>query len=286
MALQETAEFILSMHKFRSAMPENIRPSWVKLTTITMLSKFDCELDVERIEKAFRILKRIKVSSATNPVRVRTVVKGGKVEVKCETGGNEWRRKYTTFYNQVSLTYMDCYSNKSVKIFPNGSVHVTGCTTIFECEDVMLQVKAIFDLIFKWTTPVTYTRPRILMINSNYSLNYFVNQYEIIERLKRNKMFKISFTPEKYSAINVKFKPLPDMKQVTVNIFGTGNIIINGAVTLKEIAYAYKVINQYLTADIREDKADVVKTHDMFLGAKLDRWVQVLKKVKLYDAYE
>jgi TATA-box binding protein (TBP) (component of TFIID and TFIIIB) len=76
------------------------------------------------------------------------------------------------------------------------------------------------------------------------------------------------------------------MKQVTVNIFGTGNIIINGAVTLKEIAYAYKVINEYLTADIREDKADVVKTHDMFLGAKLERWVQVLKKTKLYDAYE
>ena len=49
MALQETAEFIMSMDKFRSAIPENIRPSWVKLTTITMLSKFDCELDVERI---------------------------------------------------------------------------------------------------------------------------------------------------------------------------------------------------------------------------------------------
>jgi len=287
MELRKTAEYILSVAKFRNQIPEEIRPSWLKMSTITMLSRFDCDLDVERIEKAFKMLKRIRlVSNDRKDLRFRYVVGESNVKFRCEAGGIEWRRKYTSFYNQVSLTYTDSYSTKSVKVFPNGTVHVTGCTNLFECRDVMEQVKTLFTIILRWSVPLDFSDPQILMINSNFSLNCEVDQYELIERLRRNKMFKITFTPEKYSAVKVKFKPQPDMKLVTVMIFRTGNIVINGAVTLKEVAYAYKVINGYLTGDVRQDKNDVVKHHDMFMGAKFDRWVQVLKKTKVFDTYE
>lgn len=287
MALQETAEYILSISKFRDQIPEDIRPSWLKMSTITMLSRFDCDLDVERIEKAFKIVKKIRlVPNDKNDIKYNFVVGDCGVKFNCEANGIEWRRKYTTFYNQVSLTYTDCYSTKSVKVFPNGSVHVTGCTNLFECQDVMEQVRTLFQLILKWTEPVQFSSPRILMINSNFSLNYEVDQYELIDRLRQHKMFKITFTPEKYSAVKVKFKPLPDMKMVTVMIFRTGNIVINGAVTLKEVAYAYKVINKHLTADIRQDKNELINQHNMFMGATFERWVEVLKKTKLFKTYE
>lgn len=287
MALQETAEYILSISKFRNQFPEDIRPSWVKMSTITMLSRFDCDLDVERIEKAFKMVKRIRlVANDKNDIRYRFMVGDAGVKFNCAVNGNEWRRKYTTFYNQVSLTYTDYYSTKSVKVFPNGTVHVTGCTNLFECRDVMEQVKTLFTLILKWSVPVSFSDPQILMINSNFSLNCEVDQYELIERLRQHKMFKITFTPEKYSAVKVKFKPLSDMKMVTVMIFRTGNIVINGAVTLKEVAYAYKVINKHLTGDIRKDKNDVAKQHNMYMGATFERWVEVLKKTKLFNTYE
>lgn len=287
MELQNTAEYILSVAKFRNKIPEAIRPSWLKVSTMTVLSKFECDFDLERIEKAFKIMKKIRVSpSGKNDVKCQMTVGPNGVKVNCTVSGVEWRRKYTTFYNQVSLSYTDCYSTKSVKLFTNGTVHISGCTNLFESVDVMEQVKAILQVILKWSVPVKYSNPRILMINSNFSLNYEVDQYEIIERLRKNPMFKISFTPEKYSAVKVKFKPMPNMKRVTVMIFRTGNIVINGAVTLKEIAYAYKVINQHLTADIRQDKNDVVKTHNMFMGATFERWVEVLKKTKLFNTYE
>ena len=287
MALQETAQYILSVAKFRNQIPDEIRPSWIKMSTITMLSKFNCDLDVERIKKAFKMVKRIRlVPNGKNDIKFHYTVGEAGVKFNCEASGVEWRRKYTTFYNQVSLTYTDCYSTKSVKVFPNGTVHVAGCTNLFECRDVMEQVKTLFQLILNWSEPVPFSDPRILMINSNFSLNYEVDQYELIERLRRHKMFKISFTPEKYSAVKVKFKPQPDMKLVTVMIFRTGNIVINGAVTLKEVAYAYKVINKHLTADIRQDKNEVVNHHNMFMGATFERWVEVLKKTKVFDAYE
>ena len=287
MALHETAEYILSVSKFRNHIPEDIRPSWIKTSTMVMLSKFNCDLDLERIEKAFKMVKKIRlVPNNKNDVKVHIVVGENGVRFNCEVNGVEWRRKYTTFYNQVSLTYTDCYSTKSVKVFPNGSVHVAGCTNLFECRDVMEQVKTLFQLILNWSEPIPYSDPRILMINSNFSLNCEVDQYELIERLRQHKMFKITFTPEKYSAVKVKFKPLSDMKMVTVMIFRTGNIVINGAVTLKEVAYAYKVINKHLTAGIRQDKNEVVNHHNMFMGATFERWVEVLKKTKLFNTYE
>lgn len=287
MALQETAEYILSISKFRNQVAEAIRPSWIKVSTMTVLSKFERELDLERIEKAFKIIKKIRISPTnTKNVRFHMIVGKDGVKVNCTAAGVEWRRKYTTFYNQVSLTYTDCYSTKSIKLFSNGTVHISGCTNLFESGDVMEQVTAILTLILNWTKPLKYTEPRILMINSNFSLNYEVDQYEIIERLRRNPMFKISFTPEKYSAIKVKFKPGPSMKRVTVMIFRTGNIVINGAVTLKEIAYAYKIINGQITADLREDKCEVTKTHNFFMGATFERWVEVLKKTRLFNTYE
>ena len=49
MALRETAEYILSVDKFRRQIPEDVRPSWIKMSTMTMLSWFDCDLYVERI---------------------------------------------------------------------------------------------------------------------------------------------------------------------------------------------------------------------------------------------
>lgn len=287
MALRETAEYILSVDKFRRQIPEDVRPSWIKMSTMTMLSRFDCDLDVERIEKAFKLLKKIRlVPNNRNDLRFRFVVCESGVKFNCEAGGIEWRRKYTSFYNQVSLTYTDSYSTKSVKVFPNGTIHVTGCTNLFECQDVMEQVKTLFQLILNWSVPVQFSPPEVLMINSNFSLNCEVDQYELIERLRQHKMFKITFTPEKYSAVKVKFKPGPDMKMVTVMIFRTGNIVINGAVTLKEVAYAYKVINKYMSGTIRQEKNEVVKEHNMFMGATFERWVQVLKKTKVFDTYE
>jgi TATA-box binding protein (TBP) (component of TFIID and TFIIIB) len=287
MELRETANYILSLAKFRNQIPEDLRPSWVKMSTITMLSRFDCDLDVERIEKAFKMVKKIRlVPAGSKDLRFRFVVSEKGVKFNCEAGGIEWRRKYTSFYNQVSLTYTDSYSTKSVKVFPNGTVHVTGCTNLFECRDVMEQVKTLFQIILNWSEPIPFSDPQILMINSNFSLNCEVDQYELIDRLRQHKMFKITFTPEKYSAVKVKFKPLPDMKLVTVMIFRTGNIVINGAVTLKEVAYAYKVINKHLTAGVRQDKNEVVNEHNMFMGASFERWVEVLKKTKVFDTYE
>ena len=85
---------------------------------------------------------------------------------------------------------------------------------------------------------------KVVMINSNFSLNYKINLLKVSRHFsKYPDIFKVSFEPDKYSAVKVKFKPANDMKEITTSIFGTGKIIITGAETLKEVAYGYNIIN-------------------------------------------
>jgi len=95
---------------------------------------------------------------------------------------------------------------------------------------------------------------RVVMINSNFSLNKNLNLIETARKFED--VFKMSFEPDRYSAVKVKFRPAEDMKEITTSIFSTGKIIITGAETLKEIAFAYNIIISH----ILEHKKSLITT--------------------------
>ena len=97
---------------------------------------------------------------------------------------------------------------------------------------------------------------RVVMINSNFSLNKNLNLIQTALKFENavdrshstgdRGVFKTSFEPDRYSAVKVKFRPAEDMKEITTSIFSTGKIIITGAETLKEIAFAYNIIISHI----------------------------------------
>ena len=93
-------------------------------------------------------------------------------------------------------------------------------------------------------------------------------------------IFKVSFEPDRYSAVKIKFKPAQDMKEITCSIFSTGKIIITGAETLKEIAFAYNIINQHINEkpDIRVSRTEETDVFDIFLGYKCDPMIEKLRE--------
>jgi TATA-box binding protein (TBP) (component of TFIID and TFIIIB) len=122
---------------------------------------------------------------------------------------------------------------------------------------------------------------RVVMINSNFSLNHNVNLIKVTNWFERyNDIFKVSFEPDRYSAVKIKFKPAHDMKEITCSIFSTGKIIITGAETLKEIAFAYNIINQHINEndEIRVSRTAETDVFDIFLGYKCDPLVKHLKE--------
>ena len=165
-----------------------------------------------------------------------------------------WRMKDTTFYNQISLVYEDYHSTKSIKVFPNGSIQVAGCADLFDCKRVIKQLSCMFSRILGKEYIIPEDTFRVVMINSNFSLNKNLNLLQTAQKFES--VFKTSFEPDRYSAVKVKFRPSEDMKEITTSIFSTGKIIITGAETLKEIAFAYNIIISH----ILEHKKSILTT--------------------------
>jgi|TARA_B100001094_G_C18163448_1_gene790650 TATA-box binding protein (TBP) (component of TFIID and TFIIIB) len=256
--------YLLTLDEFMKELPQEIRPSWIKITTITMVSSFTQNIDIKKLRGVFEKLGSFKLRRSG---------------AQCNSGF-EWKLKPTTFYNQVTLTYHDSYSTKSVKVFPNGSIQVAGCCDLFDCKRIIIQLSYIFNSFLGMEIQMPEDSFRVVMINSNFSLNYNINLMRVSQHFENNPdIFKVSFEPDRYSAVKIKFKPAQDMKEITTSIFSTGKIIITGAETLKEIAFAYNIINQHINEDpqIRVSPTQEKDVFDVFLGHKCDSMVEYLR---------
>ncbi len=260
--------YILTLNEFRDNIQKNIRPSWIKLTTITMVSKFEKQIDLEKFKRAFRLLNVLDLSKITNS--------------KCRF---VWEQKQTTFYNQITMVYHDAYSTKSIKLFPNGSIQVAGCSDWVDCNRIINQLSYVFKVIMGYTSFIAPIETfKVVMINSNFSLNYKINLLKVSRHFsKYPDIFKVSFEPDKYSAVKVKFKPANDMKEITTSIFGTGKIIITGAETLKEVAYGYNIINTTINdiEDVRVSPCEDSKKElfDQISGHKIESFIKHAKNL-------
>ena len=237
-----TFSYILTLNKFREAIPKEQRPSWVKVTTITMVSRFVEEVDIQKVRAKMTALK---------------------------------------FYNQITLGYTDAYSNKSIKVFPNGSIQVAGCSDLFDCDRIIKQLSFILKILLDMEKSIPAESFKVVMINTNFSINYNINLFTLAEHFGSEKLFTVSFDPDRYSAVKIKFKPAQDMKQVTASVFSTGKIIVTGAETLKEIAYSYNIINQHIlskASSIKVGRVETIDTFDTILGYKFTDLVPALEK--------
>jgi len=255
----ETFKYIHALCGIRENLVRNSAkpaPSWVRITTITMCSKSLKPIDLAKFREKFK------------PVTIRR--KGSSFD------GFKWVMQQTAFYNQVTISTEDVYSRKSVKLFPNGSIQVAGCSHPIDCARVLKQVAYVIEHVTG--TPVEFEPPSIQMINTNFSLNFSVNLRKVIDVFARRPGFKVTFNPERYSAVKLKFEPGKGMKQVTASIFSTGRIIVTGARTLEEIAEAYRILNESIGVDALVKRSEEPELFDNIMGAAFKTWVEVLTR--------
>jgi TATA-box binding protein (TBP) (component of TFIID and TFIIIB) len=259
---------LLTLDDFRQAFDASkIMPSWVKITTITMICKRGRVTDVDRFRKVFERMDVLKMSLGDGPASY------------------EWTLGKTKFYNQVTLVNRDGYSRRSVKLFKNGTVHVTGCTDVVDCQRCIKQINVLFSKITGVPTESTDENFQIVMINSSFTMNYKLNLLEVEKCFKEHPSVftETHFEPGDYSAVKIKFQPSYDMKQVTTSIFNTGNIIITGAQTYKEIAYAYNVVvttlHEYASGRVLAAPYEQIQKFDTkFLGYRVDDLLPILRR--------
>lgn len=225
-------------------------PSYLSMTTITSTFKLDTCLDIQDL----------KQKMTSSPLKIR---KKGSTQP-----GYVWTIKNNKFFNQITVEYTDEFSKKSIKFFPNGSIHVTGCSDLTDCHRVMAKVKFCIE---KYTNKTVNTFGfKILMINANFSMNHMLN-LNMVSRISETKGCIVSFKPEIYSAVKIKFVPGIDMKRITASVFSSGCILITGAKKLSEITASYKFLIDLLK-DTCIRPSDRIKSFDSFIAIPFESW--------------
>lgn len=223
--------------------------SHLSMTTITSTFKVDTEIDVQNLKQSMK----------DKPLKIKK--KGG-------SGCFVWSIKENKFFNQMTAEFVDDFSKKSIKFFPNGSIHVTGCADLIDCQRVMKQVEFCLK---KYTGKVvTASDFKVLMINVNFSMNSMLNLNQVTQVSESHGCI-VSFKPEIYSAVKIKFVPGPNMKRITASVFSSGCVLITGAKTLDEIIESYKFMVKILKSTCIKPQS-VQKKFNSFASVSFDNW--------------
>lgn len=199
---------------------------FINISTITIISELNVNnLDIQKIATGFNEEKvSIKISKSNKDYEM---TKRGKIK--------------KTFFNQVTLSYYDV-SKKSIKLFSNGKIQITGITSINESNKVL-------EMIIRWIHEITgeeveIVKSSVCLINCNFSINKRINLTSLQNVLNENNNVIARYNPETYPAINMSVYE-NEKKVYNVFIFSTGNIVITGTKSIECVRLAYEfIINQ------------------------------------------
>ena len=256
--------YVLTLDEFRNQFDPGCRPSYVKITTITMVSRFEQPIDIHKVRATFEKIGELKWRRRGSRSKKQIT----------------WSLGNAVFYNQVTLRCVDEFNSvKSVKIFPNGSIQVAGCTSLFDCQRIIDQLGQMLHTLIG--VRVRAEQFRVVMINSNFSLNRELNLIAVHRHFDaQDGMFSVSFEPERYSAVKIKFKPAEEMKQITASVFATGKVIITGACTLKEVAFAFNIVATTIHSEpsLSVKETSKVDVFDTYMGYRTGGMVRALRE--------
>jgi TATA-box binding protein (TBP) (component of TFIID and TFIIIB) len=170
-----------------------------------------------------------------------------------------------SFFNQVTLNYSDI-SKKSIKVFSNGKLQITGLTSCLECNKVSEMVNGWLKKYLNNDT-ICITKMYIGMINSNFSMMTNLDLVKLNGILNVNPCVVSIYNPESYPAINMKY--VHQDVSVSVFVFATGNIVITGGKKLQDMRVAYEFIHDM----INKNRGTVSKNEQVLKAPRVEPYV-------------
>lgn len=220
MTMTELKEYADHFFSFMNAIHKNNHN--VNVSTMTILCHLDTDcLNIQEFSTKFsHDHVTIKYSITPNSF---TVSRRGKVK--------------KSFFNQVTLNYQDI-SKKSIKIFSNGKLQITGIASKAESDYVIQSVVQWINATL--SLDVKPIRIYTGMINSNFSIGWCIDLTRLNRFLNSDEQIDSIYNPESYPAINMKYS-MKDAR-ISVFIFSTGNIVITGGKCIKHIHQTYDLL--------------------------------------------
>lgn len=157
------------------------------------------------------------------------------------------------FFNQLTFWYKDG-TKKSVKLFINGNVHITGCRSLREYVILISKIAQFINKVFDTDTQeddaCIIQDVDIQMANTNFGVNVGLDLSKLKRILLENGRIA-TYDREVYPGLNLKV-PTSFKREASVLVFISGNVIITGVKHFLEIFEAYKYITDAIICNMNE----------------------------------
>jgi len=160
-------------------------------------------------------------------------------------------------------------NSKAIKIFCNGTLHVTGCKTAGECAHVARIVCRILEIVHDVPVAGSYALSgfNVQLINTSFCVgvrlnicalrSIFIHEYGIDN---------VSYDPGMHAGLNVKHRVMGKddfARDVTVLVFESGEVIITGCVNAEELWATYETFSTLLDRNVRRVRLSKVSEEDV-----------------------
>lgn len=174
------------------------------------------------------------------------------------------KNEKSAFYNCFVFIYrlwVDLkFKEVHVKLFNTGKIEIPG---IQKEEHVTMIVSKITDMLQPYYKDPLFElkeKQEIILINSNFSCNYYINREELYTLLKKKYKVKCCYDPCSYPGIQCKYKL--EKSDVSFMIFRTGSVLIVGKCEDEQLMRIYEYLKNIFTTEypiVYEENFEVVK---------------------------
>lgn len=249
---KEYLSLMTCSHKMKQI---NSNMSYISLSTMTVICDLSCDIDIELLAKNFR-----------SPPYPACILIQAKNHDEYEVTKRGRIRK--SFYNQATIKFEN-HTRKSIKIFSNGRLQMTGITSLQEAVEVGYIISNILTistnaLVEKDCFPKP-EKIKIGMINTNFSFSTGLDIILLKSLLNYPDKIKVIYEPDIYPGLKIKFKTSSN-ELTSVFIFTTGNVVMTGVKSLNDIQEAFCFIVPIINDNLSTLKTPfaIIKSHKKY----------------------
>ena len=177
------------------------------------------------------------------------------------------QQKQGQFGNQATLEFHST-TNRSIKIFGNGKLHMTGCKNLAEFEGLEDVIGGLLFAVGAADYRLQYEAPRVQMLNVNFSLDCELSLQALWKVIREEYQVPVTHETDTHPALQVRFS------FATVMIFRSGNVLVSSRAALEGVLASFRLICQLVN-----DKHEIV-------GARVNlRKRRSVKQPNVMDGY-
>ncbi len=228
-------DFLRAFDAVGCVVTQNIRVLPLTLTTITFTGKLSVQaMDIDAVKLGMLIYDELRGD-------------GPPTGFLLAEDRPRARRARKDFHNQLPLVTP---AGKAVKLFSNGKIHVTGCSSPIEFLDIVAKLCAFLPTVTRQGgagddagDAITLEKFDIEMINASFLLCSRAGRHVGLRPNRLSAELKLDtvadFETERHPGVKLAVRGDDGAKVATVMIFQTGSVQICGAKRPEHVARAY-----------------------------------------------